>query len=81
MFYRKKVKNDPANFSAAAKRDNKPVIPSTPLGGLETSMDDLVHEFLEAQNLSILPENQLMQAVGIFVEKDDKEAIKEYFVY
>ena len=34
-------------------------------------------EILNAQNLDILPENELGDAVRQFVEKDDKDAIKE----
>lgn len=41
-------------------------------------VEDLVTEYLNAQNLDILPENELGDAVRMFVEKDDKDAIKEY---
>jgi double-strand break repair protein MRE11 len=37
----------------------------------------LVHQYLEAQNLGLLPENGMQRAVTLFVEKDDKDAIKE----
>ncbi|KAI9008381.1 Metallo-dependent phosphatase-like protein [Gaertneriomyces semiglobifer] len=41
-------------------------------------VEDLVSEYLNLQNLEILPENELGDAVRTFVEKDDKDAIKEY---
>jgi double-strand break repair protein MRE11 len=37
----------------------------------------LVHQYLEAQNLGVLAENGMQRAVTLFVEKDDKDAIKE----
>ncbi|PLW07467.1 hypothetical protein PCANC_05470 [Puccinia coronata f. sp. avenae] len=39
----------------------------------------LVHQYLEAQNLGLLPENGMQRAVTLFVEKDDKDAIKEFY--
>lgn len=39
-------------------------------------VEDLVQEFLNVQNLDILPENELGDAVRMFVDKDDKDAIK-----
>ncbi|KAJ3162342.1 Double-strand break repair protein mre11a [Geranomyces michiganensis] len=41
-------------------------------------VEDLVTEYLSAQNLDILPENELGQAVKLFVEKEDKDAIKDF---
>ncbi|KAI8622463.1 Metallo-dependent phosphatase-like protein [Chytriomyces sp. MP71] len=41
-------------------------------------VQDLVEEFLAAQNLEILPENGIGEAVRLFVEKEDKEAISEF---
>ncbi|TPX61200.1 hypothetical protein PhCBS80983_g01238 [Powellomyces hirtus] len=41
-------------------------------------VEDLVTEYLNAQNLDILPENELGEAVRMFVEKDDKDAIKDF---
>ncbi|KAI8818933.1 DNA repair protein rad32 [Fimicolochytrium jonesii] len=41
-------------------------------------VEDLVAEYLTAQNLDILPENELGDAVRMFVEKDDKDAIKDF---
>ncbi|KAI9345293.1 putative meiotic DNA double-strand break processing-related protein, partial [Obelidium mucronatum] len=41
-------------------------------------VQDLVDEFLSAQNLEILPENGIGEAVRLFVEKEDKEAISDF---
>jgi double-strand break repair protein MRE11 len=41
-------------------------------------MANLVRQYLQAQNLEVLPENGLEDAVLRFVDKDDKDAIKEY---
>ncbi len=40
-------------------------------------VENLVQKYLSAQNLSILPEIQLADAVRIYVEKDEKDAVKE----
>lgn len=40
-------------------------------------MADLVHEYLVAQELNVLPANALEEAVESFVEKGSKLAIKE----
>ena len=42
-------------------------------------VDELVKEFLSAQSLTILPQNSFGDAVGQFVDKDDKHAM-ELFV-
>ncbi|KAJ3330652.1 Double-strand break repair protein mre11a [Blyttiomyces sp. JEL0837] len=39
---------------------------------------DLVQEYLTAQNLNILPENGIEEAVRLFVTKDDKDAITSF---
>jgi len=41
-------------------------------------MANLVKQYLQAQNLEVLVENGLEDAVMRFVDKDDKDAIKEY---
>ncbi|EME40637.1 hypothetical protein DOTSEDRAFT_90803 [Dothistroma septosporum NZE10] len=41
-------------------------------------VDKLVKEFLEAQSLTILPQNRFNDAVGQFVDKDDKHAMEEF---
>jgi double-strand break repair protein MRE11 len=41
-------------------------------------VDKLVQEFLTAQSLSILPQNQFSESVGQFVNKDDKNAMHDF---
>jgi double-strand break repair protein MRE11 len=41
-------------------------------------VDELVAEFLKAQALTILPQNSFSDAVGQFVNKDDKHAMEEF---
>ena len=41
-------------------------------------MANLVRQYLQAQSLEVLVENGLEDAVMRFVDKDDKDAIKEY---
>lgn len=41
-------------------------------------VDKLVREFLTAQSLTILPQNQFSESVGQFVDKDDKTAMSEF---
>lgn len=38
---------------------------------------DLVHKYLAAQELGVLPERFVQHAVEDFVEKNDKDALKE----
>jgi len=40
-------------------------------------VENLVQKYLSAQNLSILPEIELADAVRVYVEKDEKDAVKE----
>ncbi|KAJ3384660.1 meiotic recombination [Lobulomyces angularis] len=75
LFYRKKT------FKPASGTNNEsPSIPNVQIPAkLDTfRVEDLVEEYLNAQNLKVLPENKLGEAVKIFVEKDDKDAIKEF---
>lgn len=44
----------------------------------KVQVSTLVHQYLEAQNLDILAETGLQRAVTVFVDKDDKDAIKEW---
>ena len=37
-----------------------------------------MNDFLQAQQLTILPENELTDAIRIFVEKEEKDAIKSF---
>lgn len=44
-------------------------------------MASLVRQYLQAQNLEVLVEGGLEDAVMRFVDKDDKDAIKEWVLY
>ncbi|KAI9362043.1 meiotic recombination 11 [Zopfochytrium polystomum] len=75
-FYRKKV--------AGAPKSKLPE-PQSVLDLLDqpdrldkVQVEDLVNEFLKVQNLSILPENGIGEAVRLFVEKEDRDAISDY---
>ncbi|KAI7578415.1 hypothetical protein KC316_g9883, partial [Hortaea werneckii] len=41
-------------------------------------VEKLVQEFLTAQSLTILPQNNFSDAVGMFVDKDDKNAMHDF---
>ncbi|KAI6999617.1 DNA repair exonuclease [Hortaea werneckii] len=41
-------------------------------------VEKLVKEFLTAQSLTILPQNNFSDAVGMFVDKDDKNAMNDF---
>ena len=41
-------------------------------------VEKLVEEFLTAQSLTILPQNPFSDAVGLFVDKDDKHAMAQF---
>jgi double-strand break repair protein MRE11 len=47
----------------------------------EARLEDFVVEYLLAQKLDVLPEKEFNDAVKIFVEKDEKDAIKEFAVH
>ena len=40
-----------------------------------------MQQYLEAQQLQVIPENGIMAAVEEFVDKDDRDAIKECVVF
>lgn len=42
------------------------------------AVSDLVNEFLGVQNLGILPENEFHEAVTLFADREDRDAIKRY---
>lgn len=78
LFYRKRT---PAQIGANGQRVRraemaKPEIPDK-LSSLQ--VETLVNEYLSAQNLIALPETELGDAVRTFVEKDEKDAIKDFF--
>jgi double-strand break repair protein MRE11 len=77
QFYRKKTTYDPSKERRKAGGTIINEVPDLPERMDDTKVEDLVAEYLEAQQLDLLPENELGDAVKEFVEKDDKDAIKE----
>ncbi|TPX67344.1 hypothetical protein SpCBS45565_g03855 [Spizellomyces sp. 'palustris'] len=77
LFYRKRA----STIATAKKKTELVNIEAFLPEKLENfRVEDLVTEYLNAQNLDILPENELADAVRMFVEKDDKDAIKDFVV-
>ncbi|KND04585.1 DNA repair protein (mre11) [Spizellomyces punctatus DAOM BR117] len=77
LFYRKRA----STIATAKKKSELVNIEAFLPEKLENfRVEDLVTEYLNAQNLDILPENELADAVRMFVEKDDKDAIKDFVV-
>lgn len=77
QFYRKKTTHDPTRERRKAGTAEPIQLPDLPAAIDDKRVEDLVGEYLAAQQLDILPENELGDAVKVFVEKDDKDAIKE----
>lgn len=79
QFYLKKKKITKSSKSRRAAGDTeleKPDLGETGLTGLKVSA--LVRQYLAKQTLQCLPENELGDAVTQYVEKDDKDAIKDF---
>ncbi|KAL2918977.1 meiotic recombination [Polyrhizophydium stewartii] len=57
---------------------NEPLKPIMPDELDHTTIEDLVLQYLEAQKLEILPENELADAVLNQVEKNDKDAVSTF---
>ena len=73
QFYRKRQAPKPKSVTEPDLPD-APLVPA-PLEKLQVA--DLVNEFLGAQHLGILPENLFHDAVNLYADKDDKDAIRE----
>ena len=75
QFYRKKA-------SGTRKTTNTADMPEesvlAQLAVDSVRIEKLVREFLEAQNLTILPQNSFGDAVGQFVDKDDRHAMEMF---
>ncbi|KAI9021901.1 Metallo-dependent phosphatase-like protein [Hyaloraphidium curvatum] len=80
QFYRKKASHDPSKERRKQAAATINQVPDLPDKIEDTKVEDLVTEYLTAQELDILPENELGDAVKMFVEKDDKDAIKEFVI-
>ena len=71
QFHRKK--------RAPNKSTSKPDMPDINDLKLDSvKVSQLVEEFLTAQTLSILPQNQFSESVGLFVDKDDRLAMEDF---
>jgi double-strand break repair protein MRE11 len=62
---------------AEEEEDDDPTALTTNDRLAKIRMANLVHQYLQAQNLEVLVEGGLEDAVMRFVDKDDKDAIKE----
>ncbi|MCJ1473291.1 meiotic recombination [Lambiella insularis] len=75
QFYRKKA-------NAGRKAQNDIDMPDesvlAPLANDSVKVGELVHEFLTAQSLTILPQNSFGDAVSQYVDKDDKHAMEMF---
>ncbi|CAO1601234.1 meiotic recombination [Xanthoria calcicola] len=77
QFYRKKASAS-RKVNAAAEMPEESVLAQ--LAADSVRIEKLVREFLEAQSLTILPQNSFGDAVSQYVDKDDKHAM-ELFVH
>ncbi|KAL8989212.1 MAG: hypothetical protein Q9169_008407 [Polycauliona sp. 2 TL-2023] len=77
QFYRKKASAS-RRANTAAEMPEESVLAQLAVDSVR--IEKLVREFLEAQNLTILPQNSFGDAVSQFVDKDDKHAM-EVFVH
>ncbi|RKO84774.1 Mre11 DNA-binding presumed domain-containing protein, partial [Blyttiomyces helicus] len=75
-FYRRRVPQKPSEKKQAIDTGNIDAFIPEKLENFR--VEDLVTEYLSTQNLDILPENELGNAVREFVEKDENDAIKEF---
>ncbi|KAL8731189.1 MAG: hypothetical protein Q9166_003596 [cf. Caloplaca sp. 2 TL-2023] len=75
QFYRKKAS---ASRRAASGADMPEESVLAQLAVDSVRIEKLVREFLEAQNLTILPQNSFGDAVSQFVDKDDKHAMEAF---
>ncbi|KAK9763849.1 meiotic recombination [Basidiobolus ranarum] len=74
-FYRRRTYTDKKKVTAITDEQLARIIPER-LDHFK--VEDLIEEFLNTQKLDVLPETELIDAVRIFVEKDDRDAIKEF---
>ena len=75
QFYRKK-KGGTKRAQNGAEIPEESMLAS--LGIDSVKVGQLVREFLDAQSLTILPQNSFVDAVSQFIDKDDKHAMEEF---
>ncbi|KNE66003.1 DNA repair protein (mre11) [Allomyces macrogynus ATCC 38327] len=81
LFYRKRRAHVPKEAKAAAApraATAEELRVTLPDKLDQVRMEDLVNDLLDRQKLEVLPERELGDAVRMFVEKHDNEAIKEF---
>ncbi|KNE57270.1 DNA repair protein (mre11) [Allomyces macrogynus ATCC 38327] len=81
LFYRKRRAHVPKDAKAAAApraATAEELRVTLPDKLDQVRMEDLVNDLLDRQKLEVLPERELGDAVRMFVEKHDNEAIKEF---
>ncbi|KAJ3367557.1 meiotic recombination [Allomyces arbusculus] len=81
LFYRKRRAHVPKDAKAAAApraATTEELRVTLPDKLDQVRMEDLVNDLLDRQKLEVLPERELGDAVRMFVEKHDSEAIKEF---
>lgn len=77
QFYRKKATVRRARLGESVDIDNKSLLEE--FGSIENiKVESLVKEFLDKATLEILPQNGLGDAVGQFVDKDDRHAVETF---
>ena len=75
QFYRKKSAGTRKAQNGAAMPEESTL---ASLVADTVKVDQLVREFLDAQSLTILPQNLFGDAVSQFIDKDDKHALEEF---
>ncbi|KAL1925579.1 uncharacterized protein VTP21DRAFT_462 [Calcarisporiella thermophila] len=76
LFYRRRVTKETAKKKVVIDPINLDDVEPEEMDKFKVS--DLVSEFLNAQSLEVLPENELGDALRLFVLKDDSDAIKGF---
>lgn len=76
QFYTKKKAATRKTKGGAAAASDKPDLSDVRLENLKISA--LVRQYLATQSLQCLPENELGDAVTQYVDKDDKDAVKDF---
>ena len=74
QYHRKRTTTRPSNAQPDMPEDS--IMAQLTIDSVK--VDKLVKEFLTAQSLTILPQNSFSDAVGQYVDKDDKHAMEEF---
>lgn len=75
-FHRRRTANNTSSNVRTATASSKSTEDELTLDHIK--VQNLVEEFLQDNNLQLLPENGLGDAVQVFVEKDEKDAVKTF---